>query len=271
MQSNVLVGVSTYPGHYYCRDKFIATIQALNCDVFLIWNGEGKPNKIFPKSWKVENYKVRHGERGLDVLRNKQNVIRDYFVRNKKYTHLFMAESDNFFPSNIIKKFLNYKKDMVTGLYFVEANSGYTLPLESKTREKYRKVFEEYDGQEVVAFTFKTLPCVWDLKDGEASFWQFNDWIYKRGLQRIFAAGLGAVLFRRKVLENCKFRLKKEDDPHQQFTDFMLYWDAYRLGYELWLDGDMFVGHEHDNEDTFIQKKWFDATDLSVTNRKDAL
>ena len=271
MIQNVLVGVNTYPGHSYCRGKFIERVQALGCDVYMVWNGEGKPNKLFPKTWKIDIYKERASERGLDILRNKQNMIRDYFLKNKKYTHLFMAESDNFFPANIVRKFLGYKRDMVTGLYFIDSNSGYKIPLTSHSRVKYAEQFEEYNGEPVVAFTFKHIPCVWDLDDeGNSAMWQFNDWIYNRGFRRIFASGLGAVLIKRKVLDKVKFRLKHEDDPHQQFTDFMFYWDAYKLGYELWLDGDTIVGHEHHEEDTFAQKKWFDAKDLSVKTKRAA-
>ena len=56
--SKVLIGVPTYRGHAYCRERFVARLKELGADVLVYWNGPGEP-------WGFDGFKVRHYIVGL--------------------------------------------------------------------------------------------------------------------------------------------------------------------------------------------------------------
>ncbi len=273
-----MVAVATYGGHAYCRDEWIKNTLAVTKghDVYLLWNGPGNPKKIFPKHWTIETMKD-DGLTGLRILEKKHQKIRRRFL-SRSYSHLFMLESDTFPPVGTIEKFIAYKRDLVSALYFIKSESKMVvdIPDTANNRAKYGAKF---CGTPLYIVKQMTIPTVWGLVNNpslsesyhiegmeldevataqaKSRLWRVEDALPQRGLVRCLSAGVGSVLISREVLEQIDFRV--QDGEIQQFTDFMLWWDAYRLGFKGFVDTDTWANHIHPFDDLGARDKWFDA------------
>ena len=270
-----MVAVSTYGGHAYCREEWIKNTLALTKghDVYLLWNGPGNPKKIFPKHWKIETFKD-DGMRGIDILEAKNRKQRRYFL-NRKYTHFFSLESDTFPPPGTIEKFLKHDKPLLSALYWIKSEGKFIYHVDT---DRYGA---QYKDKDLFIIKRTMIPSVWGLTNNPPSpdnfnynlsgmgideaesaqtysrLWRIEDTLPQRGLVRILSAGIGSVLIRRDVLEQIDFRI--QDGEVQQFTDFMLYWDAYRAGIKAYVDTDTIANHIHPANELHDIEKWFDA------------
>ena len=277
-----MVGVLTYPGHAYCRDEWIKnTLEVTKGhDVYLLWNGSGNPKKIFPKNWTIDTMN-RDGLSGIRILEKGHQKIRRYFLA-RKYTHLFMLESDTFPPPGTIDKFLTHDKDALSCLYFIKAEGKmhYKVPLNNLRLDK------QFRGKNIVLVKRDIIPSVWGLVNNpkidnylrisgidpdeavsaqtESRLWRITDALPQRGLVRVLASGVGSVLIKREVLEMIDFRV--QDGDIQQFTDFMLYWDMYNAGFKTFVDTDTWANHIHPFDEIQSREKWFDAKTAHGSN-----
>jgi len=269
----VLVSVATYGGHAYCRDEWIKNTLELtkNHDVHLLWNGAGNPKKIFPKHWKIETFKDE-GLSGIEILEAKNKKQRRYFL-NRKYTHMFMLESDTFPPPGTIERFVKHDKPLVSALYFIKAEGKFLVHID---HDRYGAQFKDKD---LYIVKQSKIPSVWGLVNNpqfkdyltlsgispedavtaqtQSRLWRLEDCLPQRGLVRILSAGIGSVLIKREVLEKIDFRIQGGDID--QFTDFMLWWDAFNLGFKGYVDTDIWANHIHPFNEIHDREKWFDA------------
>lgn len=272
-RQKVLIGIPTYEGHAFCREDFIANTVALagsEIDVLVIWNGEGDPTKIFPSEWKTQVIKQKPTERGLDVLIRKHNIMNNRAIKGG-YSHLFILESDVFPPHGTIEKLLAHDVDIVTALYFIRGESH--LILEIPDNEKYREKYNgTMAGKTVLAVRDETAPAVWGIEGDEMRFWRIEDCWPQRGLVKIAAAGVGAVLIKTEVLRKVAWK-----QPPQEWAghcdDFPFYHSAhFEHGFDAYVDTDIICQHLHDySEDgdgLEVQQKWFKAKDLEPVGQR---
>ena len=276
----MLVCVATYAGHAYCRDEWIknALDVTRRHQVYLLWNGDGNPKKIFPKHWKIVTLNTE-GMTGIEILLAKHRKFRQRFLHGD-YTHMFMLESDTFPPKGTIEKFLQHDRAITSALYMIQAEHKvqHRIP---PTVDNLQKYSSEVCGKDIFIVKSVSVPTIWGLINdppdpsnadyhlsgmtldevalahAQSRLWHFNDSLPQRGLVRILAAGVGACLIRRDVLEQIEFRI--QEGEMNQFTDFMLYWDAYNLGFKCYVDTDVWANHIHPAHEAHDQDKWFNA------------
>lgn len=271
MKSKVLVAVNTYPGHAYCRDELVPILKEMaknpRCEVVIFYNGERNP--VGFEDFKIIYYDPPTGARGIDVLLEKQRMIRKYFLKRIEYGYLFMLESDNIPQPDIVEKFLSYNKDIVSAVYFIKALDREVIKL------PYDIQFSVYDhkhgtnekrqfkaGDPIMILLQKHIPSVWGVKKGKSTFWEFNDVFPQRGLVKILSAGFGCAMIKRDVIRDIDFELRDPSDPKQQFTDFLFYHAAMMKGYTAYVDTDTIVEHHHIDWDSQNYRKWFKSDTL---------
>ena len=275
-----MVAVATYGGHAYCRDEWIKNALAVTKghQVFLLWNGPGKPKKIFPKHWIIKTLETE-GMTGIEILLAKHRIFRQLFLKGD-FSHLFMLESDTFPPPGTIERFLEHDKPITSAVYMIQAEHKikHRIP---PTVENLQKYSSDVCGKDIFVVKSVAVPSVWGLTNNPPSpddisynlsgmsldevalahaqsrLWHFNDALPQRGLVRILASGVGACLIRRDVLEQIDFRI--QDGDIKQFTDFMLYWDAYNAGFKSYVDTDVWANHIHPASEAHDMDKWFNA------------
>lgn len=264
----VLIGINTYPGHAHCRDiyrdgidKMIAHAKKndIDCEPYVVWNGN-------QPAWGYDGYTMKiyepsEDDRGIDILVNKQNIVRDYFLKGD-YDFLFMSETDTVPPEDTITSFVEYNKDIISSPYFVEsqANAVAVIPLDNP---KYAQ-FAKYETDKAVFQRNYELPCVWGLFGNQSRMWTFTDLLPQRGLVRCVATGIGACLIKRDVIKTVgEFIIRDGKEKHQQFTDFMFGVKSYQLGYEMFVDTDRISNHYHyDFDEEQIFTKWFNPKEF---------
>jgi len=269
---SVMVGISTYAGHSYCRQKFIENTKRLvgSHEVVVLWNGPGKPRKLFPKSWKIKVVKEIEGERAIDLLARKNNIQRDIFLASK-HTHFFMLESDNFPPVGTIERFLKHEKPVISGIYFIDAETKFTADIPNPSDPERRAYIAERYGAEHMGksmFIVKRdlIPSIWGISgDGEGRLWKMQDLFPQRGLVKILASGIGVVLIERSVMEKFDFRIWDEPTQTEQFTDFNFYHDCYINDIPVYADTDIIANHIHPEDEIAGRDKWFNARTRKFT------
>ncbi len=258
----VLIGICTFPGHAHCRDVYLEAINKMiahaenndiRVDTYVLWNGD-QPHWGFD-AFKVDEY-VRNGERGIDMLANKQNIIRKRFLKGN-YDYLFISETDTIPVEDTLTAFVNYDKDMISSPYIIESTN-FAVAKIPTDNPKYA-MFAKYAAENVIFQRNIDKPCVWGLFKKQARLWDMEDLFPQRGLVRCMAAGFGACLISRETIAKVgEFRVLSQEQGKQQFTDFMFGIDAYNKGYQAFVDTDRISNHLHYDFDTEqIFTKWF--------------
>jgi len=257
-----MTGIVTYPGHSYCKDEFLANLKEMVCHSrdagievtpVIFWNGNRHPKGF---KHKVIRYYNKADERGIDILCNKQNQMRDYFLQHD-FTHLFNLESDNIPSIDTITNFVKHEKDMVSSLYFIKTQEYVTINVPENSQ------WGEMGLQGKAAIVRQRLiPSVWGIFGTKSRLWDIDDALPQRGLVRALSAGVGSVLITREVLEEIKFKIRTPE-VNQQFTDFIFFKEAFDKGFELFVDTDNWAEHRHLDDDDQVFTKWFDTKTLS--------
>ena len=126
----------------------------------------------------------------MDQILTGRKLLRQYFLDNE-YDYLFFADTDVIIPPNTLSKLLKHNKDLVTGIY---------------VSNMVIKRSEEEIKRDVPATTI--VPCVFGKAGSEeevrlVGFHQVKD----DKLIKIYAAGLGCCLIKRKIVEKINFRV----------------------------------------------------------------
>jgi len=260
--------VSTYSGHSYCRQYFVEALHRISGDKFIVWNGD---NLWGFDDFETKVYTPKKGQTPVEVMRDKQNIIRRKFLEGG-YTHLLMLESDNIPPDDVVERLLAHDRDVVTGTYFIKTVNDVVFHANEAVKNKcVAEGMEEPDA--VFVIKQSVIPSFWgifesSLFSGRAGrLWTMDDYLsFKRrgvGLIPILGAGVGCVLISRNVMKKIKFRLDEENFG-KQFTDFIFYIDARRHKFETFADLDCFVEHIHiDFRDELNTTKWFDPESMT--------
>ncbi len=284
----VLIGVPTWQGHSYCRIEFIEKLLSIKknsdvpTDIFIVWNGHRDENPRGVEEYEKAGFKVKRtidglGERGVDLLCRKQNMIREEFL-NGDYTHLLMLESDNFPPDNVVDTLLSHNVEVVSALYFVNSAQSVVKGVnEDMKKQAKAKGMPTFDAAIVIKQV--PIPTIWGIFNCEifehsrdttttaVRLWSLEDYInFKIAGKRlipVFASGVGCVLIEKSVMINISFSAKM-DDNIEQLTDFIFYHNAYSMGITSYCDIECLAQHRHfsgvDSVANF--KKWFDKNNF---------
>jgi len=257
--------VLSFDGHAYCRQRFTDQLrraaEAGGADVLIMWNGRDP--------WgfdglDVIDYTPAAGETGAEILKNKQNHLRERFLQGD-YSHLLLLESDNIPPQNVIPALLAHARHVVSGLYFIPFTDEKLLELSPQRRERLRaKGFA--DIQHALLSRSRPVPCAYGIFQSTvfakraARMWSVEDWIDFRlagqHLVPILAGGLGCALIDRETVEAVPFRLS--DDAPDRFSDHFFYRDVHALGMSAFVDTDCIVQHLHVDADELDEaRSWF--------------
>lgn len=260
----IMVGVATYPGHSYIRDRFKSHLDALikatnyPTHVVILWNGDGRPEWYY-KEYDCQKMSFKFGIKGIQILEQKHNRLRKIFLRSD-CSHFFMLESDNLPPPDTLNRLIAHNVDIVQGTYFVRAEQSIKHFL-SDTQENRIK-YGELAGNWIYVIKASDTPCFWIYENGKCRMAKIEDIIPPRGLIEVYAGSMGSTLIKRKVLEKITFRIM--DEKIQQFTDFLFWHDARIWGYKGYTDTELLIGHVHPKDELHDQEKWFKAETLEA-------
>lgn len=257
--NKALIAVPTYPGHSFCRPELVNFLRYQDSDVAILWNGRDP--------WGFEGFNVIEFEdnKPLDpqlgstlavkqsILVDKLNYARDMVLKNG-YTHLFHLESDVIPPKDVINKFLEHGKDLVTGIYFIRGRQECMVDVKENEFVKYQaKKIGMKDFDTTYYVRDGVVPAIFGAQRISIGgmeppllgtrIWMIEDWIDKRlqghKLYPVMASGIGCILIAREVLEKVRFEEADKDElSDQKFCEA-----ARMVGHELFVDLDMICQH----------------------------
>lgn len=259
----VLLAAPVSMRHAHLLDEWVQHLNSLtynHFDVCLVdntLNTDKYFNKI--KTLKVKGKEIitwRHvwnpkELNHLHMLAHVREEIRQYFLKND-YDFLFFLDQDIFIPKNGIQRLLSYNKDHV-GFYVHVFYKPNRLPCVLKSGEIIM-------GKGLQYFSFKEINA---YKKFVRAFLDNKLTIQEKGLIpfiikdlehpnlfKTYGVGIGCLMIKRKVLEQCAFR------THPTFLwgeDLWYFAEANDKKFEFWCDSN--VRATHKNTDWEIIKK----------------
>jgi len=240
-----------------------ASDAGIETEVLVSWNGKVKPWGF--RKYKTHWYKPADDEKGIQILCNKQNYIREQFLKSD-CTHYMNLETDTIPPENTLTKLISEDKDIISAMYMITAQEYQKFDIRSLPNKRGQigdAVKQSLDSGHtgVIVVRQKQIPTVWGIFGIKSRLWELEDALPQRGAVRVFSAGMGCLLIKREVMEQIKFKIQ-HGGIEQQFTDFLFHKDAYDLGYQAFVDTDTWCNHLHKDFDDQVFKKWFDPKKL---------
>ena len=235
-----------------------ASQAGIDTEVLVAWNGVVKAWGFW--RYKTEWYKPQDGEKGIDILCNKQNLLRERFLASD-CTHYLNLETDTIPPENMLTDLIKHDVDIVSALYMIDTQEFQKFDLNSLPKKRGQigeAVKESLDAGHsgVIVVRQKKIPTVWGIFGTKSRLWDLEDALPQRGLVRVFSSGMGCLLIKRELLEKLNFKI--QIGTEQQFTDFIFHKEAYDLGYQAFVDTDIWCNHLHKDFDDQVFRKWFD-------------
>jgi len=221
-KNKVLIAVTAYDKKKYIIDRFLDSLQQIyyntinsntSVDILIVDSSKTQEyaDYIRYKGFNVES--IEPSEDDKETLRDAYNHAREVFLE-KDYDYFFSLEQDIIPDPDILNKLLKHKKNICSGLYY----------LGDKPCCMVGKVKEVPPGRER-EFRFETHYFKYDYIDQAE--------LDKGKLIKVFAAGLGCMLIKRKILEKIKFRLIPDGNSH---NDMKFSMDCRSMKFDIWLD-----------------------------------
>ena len=235
----ILIGVTCYSKKDYIIDKFIDSLKKLNkpqdivVDILFVDNSVGSEYKAYIES---KGFKVISSRSDLEPsqvrLTEAYNVLRDYFLSDKSYTHLLSIEQDVIVPVNTIEKLIKHDKDVVSGLYFlgtkpcVMVGKSVKTPANKLREFRFEPTYFKYDFIDMNELTLKQKA---------------------KEIIQVYCAGLGCMLIKRNVLEQIKFRVIHNGNLFRGHCD--MYWSMHCRSrkIDIFLDPTVICEHFNSN------------------------
>ena len=225
MESNkeikVLVGVPVSEMYDYCFKEFIEGLRALtykNKEILLVDNSK---DENYFKKFEKEGFKViriPYHQKTRERVTQAHNLLRKV-VLEEKYDYLLNLDQDVIPPPDAIESLLRWNKPIVMGLYF-----GHHF-------------VEQLNEQRI-------MPFAWIFTKREGHWGEVRylnpDEVFEPGLIKIAYTGAGCMFIHRSVLEKIKFRY---DDEIDAWDDRWFGFDAYKNGFEIYLDNTVKCKH----------------------------
>lgn len=207
--SKVLVGCPTSSHKAYCLEEYSKAIKSLtysNYGILLVDNSENLKYVDRIRKLGIDVVKDNYFETARERVVHSRNLLRDYVLKNN-YDYFLSLEQDVIPPKDVIERLLRHDKKVVTGIYFT----------------RY-----DINGKK------KIKPLIWVDTPGKFEKMKFIDEreLWKSGLIKIRACGLGCVLIHKSVLESISFRLFKP----KIYDDMAFCHDLYKKGISIYAD-----------------------------------
>ncbi len=228
----ILVGSPVNKMYDYCIKEYIEALTSLtyeNYDLLLVDNS--KDNKFFNKikSMKVAVIKGKYFEEPRDRMIYCRNVLREKAI-NEKYDFFLNIDQDVIPPKDIIERFLQHKKRVITGIYFNYKNFA-PKKLGSREGMRYGKLF----------------PTVWRFTNKKEVIRQLREEELTGELLQIASCGSGCLFIHNSVLKKINFHYsKKHDIPEKNyfvFDDAFFCKDLMELKIPIYADTSMVCKH----------------------------
>jgi len=226
MKSKVFVGSVTHYMHSHHMERWIKTLENQTHPPSYVYVVEQSKEDDNYNKWK-DSFSNLPGDgmvRGewsdfvFKRMTENRNKVREKFLETD-CTHILMLDTDIFLNPNTIERLLAHDKDIVDPLIpcGLEKNKGRWPAVLKDTVIHFLP-----NGQYALDL------YTWEEVEG-------------KGLQRVYAAGLGCSLAKRKVYEKVGFRWVK---GLRAAEDMLWYEEVKSNDFEFWVDGDMRVTHE---------------------------
>ncbi len=236
----ILVGSPVNEMYNYCIEEYIQAIKSLtypNFDILLVDNSKG--DSFFKKlqSMNIPVIKDKHYEEPRDRQVSGRNILREKAIK-ENYDYFLNLDQDVLPPKDIIERFLQHKRRVLTGIYF---NYKQFTPKEKGSREGYRH------GQ--------LFPTIWAYTDNDGNLRQIEEKELKpERLIQIGLCGSGCLFIHNSVLKKITFHYSREnDDPRVNkfvFDDSFFCNDLRQLKIPIYADTSMICKH------LIRQKQW---------------
>jgi GT2 family glycosyltransferase len=219
----VLLASPTYYGKDYCFEPWIKNVKSFtynNFDILLVDNSSdnGKYSNKLSKYADCIKIDKKPNEDNYNLVCRAQNVIREYFLK-EGYDYLFILESDQFPPVNVIEYLLSFKKHVVSCQYFIGENFMSRL-LEFKIED------------------FGTIRNT-SLKSVDESF------MYWDGLTKPkYQTGLGCIFISKWVMKAIKFRIGNRN-KEKAHSDVFFHVDLNKLGIKNYVPEKLIIEHHN--------------------------
>ena len=223
----------------YVLFQWIEYIKKLNApNGFKIVLADNSFSPAFSREIKKTGVTVFHrpprtNEKRLNqVITSCNNILLDYFLQNKEFTHYFSLECDIFPPLNVLPRLLAHNKPVTAAMYHIGDSNNVKPMIQELTAAK----------------TIQTM----GLTGGFL--------LAGTGLQPVFSAGKGCLLIKREVFEqtNIKFRTEPSLSAHD---DTFLAADLFKKNVPVFLDTSIICTHKN-SDWSAINKKFTHKNNL---------
>jgi hypothetical protein len=176
--------------------------------------------KVICEPYSIEVYHVERGNNSREALSRAQNLARKIFLEGD-YDFLFSLESDIFPKPNVLDALVSHNLDIITGLYFLGS---------------------EEEGTRIPCITVLRKNPKTNTMGSRLLTWEEVPEYIGKGVKEVMAGGMGCCLMYRKVIEKIKFTYIPGMKGH---SDVYFFNDAWRLGYIVAVDTDMYCDHKN--------------------------
>lgn len=212
----ILVGCPTSDYHEYALKEYAEAVKSLSYKTYdLLLVDNSKEDSYFKKlnSLNLPTVKGPWHEEAKERIIASRNILRQK-VLDESYDYFLSLEQDVIPPKDIIERFLQHKKRVITGIYF-----------------NYINVKKEIE----------LAPVVWsrvNMEKEQRFFLKPSE--LNKGLRKIAMSGLGCMLIHKSVLEKIKFRYEKQ---YPAFDDIFFGLDCKENKINIYADTDMVCKH----------------------------
>ncbi len=215
----VLVCCPTSSAKEYCQEEYIKNFHELtypNKELFMVDNSDDRTNSLELKRLGAKVKYVNPKEMHISELIAKSHEECRLYAVKHNFDIILHKESDIISPPDTIERLMAHNKPVAHAMYHIEFGEKSHLMITLK--EEDGEVHREMQNLELTDLAFV---------DGS--------------LKRVYGAGLGCALIRRKVFTKIKFRYKKE--ALTQPSDSWFSYDLHQLGIPNYLDTSLLCEH----------------------------
>lgn len=229
---HILIGCVTYFKQAHVLDLLLQSLKKLkgwgstfDADILFVDNSPGEAyyqhlQKKIADAKLAGKAMVAYDAPGLknriDRIITGRNVVRNEFLKNPAYMHLFFLDTDVMIPPETLVTLLAHQKPLVAGVYL----SHQELP----------------NGKSGIF----PVGCLPHEKEGWVRQLKIDD-VWEPRLLELAITGLGCVLVRRDVIEKVSFR--NAGDSTTGGEDSAFFMDARTAGFPLFMDTSIRCDH----------------------------